>query len=653
MTRHTPGPEISAAIQQGGPQLSANSLHVLPRPRPLALLPAALLAGALALGTSTPATAATAATAALPAPPLPVPIDLTPGSGWTAGGDVESINPTQAMIDSHAFYLGGYGLGSGTTAVPGAPSYDQGRFAAGILGKGPAVRAVAFGDGGHSFVTAQIETQGYFLAYKAGDYGIVDIRREAAARIAALRAADPSAGPDLPARSILVDSDHSHGGPDTAGVWGGVPTAYLQEVKERSVAAIVAAWRSMQPVDLRYGVAQAGVEGSPYDSRYPAGFDRLMTNQFSTDPDNQVVDDEVRVIRATSLATGQPVVTYVNFSAHPTVLGADNRLATGDYVGPLSDLLAAGGGMGLAQVATLGREQPARGNCGAAVNDGPQAGAPQLACLDGYARRVDARVQQALATAQPVSGQKVVAMSSYFLTDAATNAVIVGLDYGGFAAGAPLLRAITPPWMAGGLLGTTMFSGRLGDLVFTGNPGEPYPQMLATIRADAPGKQGYFSIGTAGDFLGYIVYPFTAYPEPIRRSILSGDPPPAGDPNCQGSGTGTPAGCPAPVGNDNFFFNLSQDFGQRLVCAGLRGVTADFPDVGDAAAREPACAAYTADAAVPAGYETQFSSTSLTPDAPTVPTAMAESPYAGLLVLVALPPLVWALRRRSRSGAAR
>jgi hypothetical protein len=506
---------------------------------------------------------------------------------------------------------------------------------------------MALGDGKHAIITAQIETQGYFLAYKAGDYGIIDIRREAAAQIAALRAQNPALGNDVPARAIVVDSDHSHSGPDTAGVWGGVPTDYLQLVKDRTVKAIVDAWKSLQPVDLYYGVAQAGVAGSAYDDRYPAGFDRLMHNQYSDDPSNLSVDDEVRVIQARNPITQQPVLTYANFSAHPDVLGSDNKLVSGDYIGPLSELLAKQGGVGFAQVATLGREQPERGDCAASQKISVDEPTDQCR-LRLYAERVAKRAQEALATAKPVEGPKVVALSSQFLTDAATNALIVGLDYGGFASGTPLLRANTAPWMTGDLMGTTMFTGRIGNIVIDGIPGEAYPQILQRVRDELPGMQGYLSIGTAGDFLGYIIYPFGAYPEPIRRSILDGSPPP-NDSSC--SGAPSPAGCPDPLGNDNFFFNISTTFGQRLVCAELRGAKTNFPTAAtyDVNTVEPACAAFTQDSALPAGWETQFSSTSVGAagaPSPVVP----EAPYAALLAALGLLAGGLVLVRRRRTA---
>jgi hypothetical protein len=116
--------------------------------------------------------------------------------------------------------------------------------------------------------------------------------------------------------------------------------------------------------------------------------------------------------------------------------------------------------------------------------------------------------------------------------------------------------------------------------------------------------RGHLTIGTAGDFLGYIVAPLSAYPEPIRRSMFDGSPLPQGN-TC--SGVPSPVGCPSPVDNDNYVFNVSHTFGERLTCAMLRGAG----DVmkGDSSAywsTYAMCPAFASDYALPAGTDTAF-----------------------------------------------
>lgn len=556
--------------------------------RRLALLCSAALVGGLAV----PAFAVGQG----PPPPRP--------ATYLVGGGVESINPTPAMLAGNAFYLGGYGFSDYKLANQVQAPTTSGRFATGILGDGVHSRAFAVSDRKATIVLAQIETQGYFAAYKQGPFGITAIRKDAAAQIAALAAAQHRAAPVPSAAQILVDSDHSHGGPDTVGVWGGVPTSYLELVHDRTVRAIVDAWSSLRPAYLRYGVAHAGVEGET--AQYPptGGSDPLLTNQFSNDPNNQVMDDEIRVLQATDPKTGTVLATYVNYSSHPTVLGSDNTHVTADYVGRLDDQLQqAYGGFAMDQVGTLGREQPARTGCPTMTGSETQP-AYALCELDDYASRVVTKVQAAVTSAQPLTGPATVAMSSYLMTEPAMSPVLGGLVYGGTVIGAPIARAANPPWFTGDVIGTTYFAGRIGDLLLTGGPGEMYAQIWQRVRDTVGGMRGYLNIGTAGDFLGYIIAPVEAYPEPIRRSLLSGNPPPAGD-TC--SGVPSPVGCPDPIGNDNFFFNVSVTFGERLTCDLLRGA-------GDVLAGDPTaywsrydrCPAFASDLALPPGADTQF-----------------------------------------------
>ena len=542
---------------------------------------------------------------------------------YLVGGDAESINPDNTpygnLLANNDFYLGGFGFASGHPGnVTALPSATGDRHAVGVLADGVHSRSFAVSDGSHTIVLSQIETQGFFNAYKQGPFGENEIRQDASAQIAALAAAAaPATGrghdkqsrpaPVPTASQIVVDSDHSHGGPDTAGVWGGVPTAYLKWVHDQTVKSIVKAWQSLQPAELSYGVAHAGVNG---ESQYPpqecidAGScaaagdkaDWILTNDFDKDPANQVMDDEVRVLQARNPETGDVIATYTNFSAHPTVLGSGNRLVTGDYPGRLSLLLAQTyGGFGMDQVATLGRTHSNHGPCNNALVPNETG---DVCALDTFAVRVLHKVQEALTTAKPFTGKPVVSMNSYLLTDPTTSAVLAGITYAGTPIGAPAGRAGNAPWYTGNLIGTSVFSGRIGNVLINGGPGEMYPQIVQKVRdlvmADNPaGIKGVLNIGTAGDFLGYIIAPLEAYPEPAFQSMASHD-------NC----SGIPGAdvCPDPIGSDNYFFNISHTFGERLTCDLLRGAGDTL--LGDGAhywQQYERCPLFASDFATPAG----------------------------------------------------
>ena len=523
---------------------------------------------------------------------------------YYVGAAQRSIDPTAAMIATKKMYLGGYGLGNGKLLLNTVDSpTGPGRYATGVLNKGKdgygsSVRAIVVGDGVNAIALAQIETQGYFAAYKQGPYGIHEIRADAA--VAALKGKLAKGVPSMKisAGSILVDSNHTHGGADTAGVWGFVPLEYMSLIKKQTIDAVAAAYQAMRPVNLSNGMAHAGVEGMT--TLYPAT-DPLMTNQFSKDPNNQLVDDELRVLQARDVKTGKVVSTYLNFSAHATVLGSENTLMSGDYTGVLSEKMAKRyGGLGFDQEGTLGRSQPARDGC---RNPKLKGEAQSICALDSYAERVLKRVDQAVHTLKPLTGKPLVSLHSFLIMDTITSPAMMALSFGGFVAGVPINRAVNPPWFTGNEMGATSFSGRIGDLLISGGPGEMYPQIVKEVAAAVPAK-GHFNIGTAGDFLGYIISPVSAYPEPIRKSLFDGEAPPAGN-TC--SGIPSPVGCPSPVDNDNYFFNVSHTFGMRLTCSLLRGAGETF--AGDAMAywkSNPLCAAFANDLVVPADYDTTF-----------------------------------------------
>ena len=570
---------------------------------------------------------------------------------YLVGGGVESINPTQAMLANQDFYLGGYGFSSGHPGnVTALPSPLGGRYSDGILGNGHFDSNGNYvesndGDGSHSrafavsdkkatVVLAQIETQGYFNAYKQGPFGENEIRKDAATQIAAL--VGPKTAPAPTASSIVVDSDHSHGGPDTAGVWGGVPTSYLKMVHDQTVKAIVDAWQAMKPATLTYGIAHAGVSGNfglyppqecidagKPDCNGVSGADWLLHNQFSTDPANKVMDDEIRVFQARDAKDKDKVLaTYVNYASHPTVLDDDNIKVTGDYVGRLNLAMEqAFGGFAMDQVGTLGREQPERATCDdpsitpADPDHADATPAFALCELDNYAKRVVTKIKAAVSPqhAQQLTGQPIVAMNSYFLSDTTTNGVLLAGEYAGQAIGAPFGRANNAPWYTGTNLGTTVYTGRIGPVLVTGGPGEMYAQIWQRVletAACAPALCGeladhsitsVMNIGTAGDFLGYIIAPLEAYPQPMESSAIS-----TGNGDC-GNGVPAPAGiCPKPIGNDNYFFNVSHTFGERLTCDFLRGADDILQKGTTYWGSYPRCAAFINDHVAPEGLDTQF-----------------------------------------------
>jgi hypothetical protein len=264
-----------------------------------------------------------------------------------------------------------------------------------------------------------------------------------------------------------------------------------------------------------------------------------------------VMDSELRVLQAVR-PDGRPLATLLNGSIHATVLGGDNTKVTGDWVSRVNPLLESRiGGRVLTVVGTLGRTQPSDRGC---PDESLKDDAESLCRLDDYAERVVARAEQAIQAATPLPADPVVAAHSFYIQDPASSALILGLNYVGDPAGAPVNRSLTPPWLVGDVLGTVTASVRIGDVLLSTFPGEAYPQIPLAIRDGVPGLRGYMTAGLANDQLGYLIAPYEAYPEPIRRSFF----------NQRGDEV-------SPIDNDTYFFNVSHTMGERVICAGLRG----------------------------------------------------------------------------------
>jgi hypothetical protein len=362
------------------------------------------------------------------------------------------------------------------------------------------------------------------------------------------------------------------------GVWGGIPDAYARFVSAQVVDAIVEAWTSRRPGRLYYGA----VDGRD-----------LLSNQFDYDAahGNDAMDAELRVLQARDL-DGKPFATLLNFSAHATVLGSDNTKVSGDWPHVANVRLEqAFGGKAMTIVGTLGRTQPReRGDEQCKADPATAKGdAFQLCKLDGYAKRVVARAEEAVKVAEPLSGKPVVDSRSYLIADPSTNAVILGLEIPGGLAGIPFDRALTPPWQTANVLGTVVSSARIGDVLVSGVPGEIYPQIALEVRSVVKGMRGYMTAGLSDDQLGYLIAPLESYPEPISRTLFKHDPL---------NGDGLPI---EPLSNDNYLFNVSHTLGERVTCALLRGADDLLRSAASFRAQGTRCDLYGSDLAFGAG----------------------------------------------------
>src|SRR5205807_5099467 len=134
------------------------------------------------------------------------------------------------------------------------------------------VRAMAVKNAaGDVVLLADLENQGTFASYKQCACGIWDMRQQVAN------------DRHIPVDSIVVNSDHSHSGPDLIGLWGGVPVDYLHYVHDQTVKALEAALDGAQSAYLLAGSADP-VMPSPEDGGYLSGTatpgEQLVHSQF-------------------------------------------------------------------------------------------------------------------------------------------------------------------------------------------------------------------------------------------------------------------------------------------------------------------------------------------------------------------------------------
>ncbi|HXA28242.1 MAG TPA: hypothetical protein VN193_05785 [Candidatus Angelobacter sp.] len=488
---------------------------------------------------------------------------------WRVGFDKELLDPSAADLASHDFHLGGYGILP--TRQAQGPLVDGDGTVEHIY-----VRALAVSDTkGHSLLLAALENQGTFTAYKQGPYGINDIRQQVARDTG------------VPLDMIVVNSDHSHAGPDLIGLWGGVPVDYLQYVHDQTVRALDVAYGRRVPAQLLVGSDTPTIP-TPAAGGYIPGTatpgENMVHSQFAPDSntgyDDSAVDTELRVLQAVD-ARGHMLGTLINYAAHATVMGGGNVLYSADWPGRVARATetALGEPVAVTMVADVGRSQPPR------PHSNPKCDQPgQESCdvdgLDTYTHLLAPWVVQAVATATPVHGSGV-SGSEVMTREAGTNGALIGVSYTGEVPvrGYGAYRSATPPWFTGTVVGTFVSAHRIGDVLLTAAPGEAYPDIRFGVKNSVGGVQSLFTFGLANDQLGYLIAPATEY-----QWIVASNPT-----------------------NDNAFFNVAAQYGDHVMCTQTAlAESLGFAASGNTApygskAPAPPCAALTASDLLPTG----------------------------------------------------
>ena len=142
---------------------------------------------------------------------------------------------------------------------------------------------------------------------------------------------------------LIVQSSHSHEGPDTLGIWGpdstttGVDPGYLDFVNDAVADCLAEASATMRKARVKSSTIQTDglslgirVDDDGFgvaDQKVLAG-DRLQ----SPETDGRIVDPNLVVLQFTERGGRKaPIATIVNFGSHPEALWSGNTILTSDF----------------------------------------------------------------------------------------------------------------------------------------------------------------------------------------------------------------------------------------------------------------------------------------------------------------------------------
>lgn len=386
---------------------------------------------------------------------------------FDVGAGKASINPDTPQ------YPGGYGYKAG----PFTDTHDPLEVRAFVVGKGEKAAA---------FVVADLV--GWFSAYHGDElnpYGI-DKTRE---RIAAVLNAAGYTGIDR--SSVIVSTTHTHAAPTVVGIWGTPDPAYLKKVADGAVAAV------QQAVDTKKTSEIWTATGNVRSFIWQNG-------QGTNHPDGFSVDEDLPIMWARDPDTGATNALYANVPNHPDQFnGEDDLEFSADWPGYTRAALdELNGGTSVIAAGTLGRQEPP----GSVV---------EYSEVEYQGQIVVNQIQRAMAQATPLTSDEIAGSEKYLSSLADNSDLLLGMNLFSPPVGAcidafeicTIPRSIDAPYLTDSPddphLGTYVVGIRIGDVVYSTNPGEAFPEVNSAIRDSIDGDRHANVVGNAGDMLGY------------------------------------------------------------------------------------------------------------------------------------------------------
>jgi hypothetical protein len=381
------------------------------------------------------------------------------------------------------------------------------------------VRAFFVGHGRQAVVFVTVDSQGWFAGYQTpnvGD-GADNARVEAAAALVAR-------GYHVNAADIVLSTTHDHAAPTLMGLWGHTDPAYLHEVKEAAVKAVVEAASHPRQAELWSATGTIhGLVSQLQGTDQTAGFG---------------IDDQLPILWARQWGTGATIAMYADVPVHadqydPTATG--NNQWSADYPGWVRDRLAQlFGGTEEIAVGTLGRQETIGSD-------------PSYNEVVEQGRFVTNAIVRALAHARRITDTTLAADNVPFTTQATNTGLLAAMscNHPGGPIGCPgplsepasnngqgtwdwsavggvftINRSLNAPYFnalsaSDFTLGTSTTVARVGDQVYATVPGEGFPEVTDAIErsfASSPGIEAAHVIDEGSDTLGYFG-DFGGYPD--------------------------------------------------------------------------------------------------------------------------------------------
>lgn len=386
---------------------------------------------------------------------------------FDVGAATANINPDTPQ------YIGGYGYKDGPTKA----THDDLEARAFVVGKGKQAN-----------VFVVVDSTGWFAAYDGvnAPYGADATRQKIADALNAQ-------GYEISRDNVIVSTTHVHAAPTVVGIWGEIDTDYLKKLSDQAVAAATQAAANTRPSEIWTGV------GNLRSFIWQNG-------QGTNHPDGFPYDNEVPVMWARDPETGATNAIYASVPNHPDQFngGANNEFSA-DWPGYARRALdQLNGGTTVIGPGTLGKQEPP-----GSVNTYDEV-IPQ-------GKIVANEIQRTLARSTPLTDDTIAGSEQTVNTLADNEKLLTGislhlrpqgicLDSEEFCT---IPRSKEPPYMTDGpdedtkIIQTHVETVRIGDVVYTTNPGEAFAEVNFAIRNGISGARHVNTMSQSGDMLGY------------------------------------------------------------------------------------------------------------------------------------------------------